>query len=207
MKVGEIKMTGQRPLVDPEKNPALWLEIVACEARDGAGMARYNATGVLEAARDLKARPDLWGGRDWPTLCREVIREDRPGWIDFIVANESAIRGLSHAEAVKLHAQQAAMEAVEARPAKGGRPKKGSGPLPSVPKGSESAARLAARIARDAPQVHERMKAGEFRSVRAAAREAGIVRDPTGLELLRKAWKRATPDERAAFLSSVIGGP
>lgn len=35
---------------------------------------------------------------------------------------------------------------------------------------------LAARIARDRPDIQERMKTGEFRSVRAAAREAGIVR-------------------------------
>jgi hypothetical protein len=37
-----------------------------------------------------------------------------------------------------------------------------------------------ARIARDHPDIPERMKAGEFRSIRAAAREAGIVR-PTAL--------------------------
>jgi hypothetical protein len=36
---------------------------------------------------------------------------------------------------------------------------------------------LAARIARDRPDILERMKAGEFPSVRAAAREAGIVKD------------------------------
>jgi hypothetical protein len=36
---------------------------------------------------------------------------------------------------------------------------------------------LAARIARDRPDILERMKAGEFSSVRAAAREAGIIKD------------------------------
>lgn len=36
---------------------------------------------------------------------------------------------------------------------------------------------LAARIARDHPGVHERMKEGEFRSVRQAAIEAGIIKD------------------------------
>lgn len=39
-----------------------------------------------------------------------------------------------------------------------------------------SAEYLTARIARDRPEILERMKAGEFASVRAAAREAGIVR-------------------------------
>jgi hypothetical protein len=36
---------------------------------------------------------------------------------------------------------------------------------------------LAARIARDRPDILERMKAGEFTSVREAAREAGIIKD------------------------------
>ena len=46
---------------------------------------------------------------------------------------------------------------------------------------------LTARLARDHPGILERMKAGEFKSVRAAALEAGIVKrrisvplDPTG---------------------------
>jgi hypothetical protein len=42
--------------------------------------------------------------------------------------------------------------------------------------GSTNAKYLTARIARDRPDILERMKAGEFRSVRAAAREAGIVK-------------------------------
>jgi hypothetical protein len=36
---------------------------------------------------------------------------------------------------------------------------------------------LTARIARDRPDILERMKAGEFKSVRAAAMEAGIVKE------------------------------
>jgi len=34
---------------------------------------------------------------------------------------------------------------------------------------------LTARVARDSPDILERIKAGEFKSVRAAAREAGLV--------------------------------
>ena len=47
----------------------------------------------------------------------------------------------------------------------------GKGSLDYLSRGSDY---LVARIARDAPDVLERMKAGEFESVRAAAREAGI---------------------------------
>ena len=45
-----------------------------------------------------------------------------------------------------------------------------------VLRGTTGAAYLTARIARDRPDIHERMKAGEFRSARAAAIEAGIIK-------------------------------
>ena len=38
---------------------------------------------------------------------------------------------------------------------------------------------LAARIARDHPEIHERMQLGEFKSVAEAARAAGILKMPT----------------------------
>jgi hypothetical protein len=60
----------------------------------------------------------------------------------------------------------------------------------------ETSSSLTARIARDRPDILARMKAGEFKSVRAAAKEAGIVRDPTPLELLQKAWAKARMEER-----------
>src|SRR5262249_25077456 len=60
-----------------------------------------------------------------------------------------------------------------------GRPKKGEESTP-LPKGAHSD-RLTARIAKHRPDVLERMKAGEFRSVRGAAIAAGIVKGPTPL--------------------------
>lgn len=47
----------------------------------------------------------------------------------------------------------------------------------------ETADYLTARIARDHPGILDRMKAGEFRSVRAAALEAGIVKPTASLPL------------------------
>ena len=46
---------------------------------------------------------------------------------------------------------------------------------PLLKKGSHNSDYLLARIARDRPDILERVKAGEFDSVRAAAREAGII--------------------------------
>lgn len=48
-----------------------------------------------------------------------------------------------------------------------------------------------------------RYEAGEFPSVRAAAIAAGVVKVPTGLDRLRTAWKKATPEERQAFIDEV----
>jgi hypothetical protein len=55
---------------------------------------------------------------------------------------------------------------------------------------------LVARIARDRPDILERMKAGEFASVREAAREAGMIKDVSLVEQILRLWQRATPEER-----------
>jgi hypothetical protein len=59
---------------------------------------------------------------------------------------------------------------------------------------------LTRRIARDRPDILERMKAGEFTSVRAAALEAGIRKrtiqhGPAPADWARAARKHLTPDE------------
>ena len=63
-----------------------------------------------------------------------------------------------------------------------------------------SASYLKSRLARDAPEILERKRQGEFKSYRAAAIAAGIVKPDTGLDLLKKAWRKADADERAHFL-------
>lgn len=63
---------------------------------------------------------------------------------------------------------------------------------------------LTGRIARERPDILERMRAGEFRSVRQAAIAAGIVKgipaEDAGTERLFTAWRRATPEDRLLFL-------
>ena len=51
---------------------------------------------------------------------------------------------------------------------------------------------LTARIARDCPAVLEKMKAGKYPSVRAAAREAGGLKEAPALDLLKRAWGKAS---------------
>jgi hypothetical protein len=58
---------------------------------------------------------------------------------------------------------------------------------------------LVARIARDRPDILERMKAGEFASVREAARAAGIIKDVSLVTQVIRLWEKATPEERQAI--------
>ena len=58
---------------------------------------------------------------------------------------------------------------------------------------------LVARIARDRPDILGRMKAGEFTSVREAAREAGIIKDVLLFNQVVRLWEKATPEERQAI--------
>lgn len=66
-----------------------------------------------------------------------------------------------------------------------------------------SASYLIAKLKRDAPEIAERLAAGEFRSVRAAALAAGIVKPPRPLVELRRWWERASVDERETFRAEI----
>lgn len=67
-----------------------------------------------------------------------------------------------------------------------------------------SAAYLVAKLKRDRPDVAARLAAGEFRSARSAAIEAGIVKPQTDLDRLRTAWRRASSESRHTFLREVL---
>lgn len=69
--------------------------------------------------------------------------------------------------------------------------------------GGTSAAYLLRRLAREHADVLDAYERGEFSSVRAAAKAAGIVKDPTPLRLLQKAWAKASAEERAAFRDEI----
>jgi len=73
----------------------------------------------------------------------------------------------------------------------------------SSSKRGNQASYLTSRIKRDHPEILERMKAGEFKSVRQAALAARIIKEPTTLELLNRYWKKANPAERVKFLENI----
>ena len=88
-----------------------------------------------------------------------------------------------------------------------GRPRKGEGKISNRRiKGGTNIAYTLARLDRDRPDLAERVRAGQL-SANAAAIEAGWRgRQNDPLIVLRRAWGRATPEQRAAFLEEV-GGP
>ena len=59
------------------------------------------------------------------------------------------------------------------------------------------------RLAREHPEIAERLRSGEIPSVRAAAIEAGLIRERKPLDDLRRAWAKAARGERRAFLAEV----
>jgi hypothetical protein len=64
-----------------------------------------------------------------------------------------------------------------------------------------------ARLARDAPEALAAFERGEegYGSIRATAIAAGILKPPTPLADLRRAWNKASEDERATFRESICG--
>ena len=82
-----------------------------------------------------------------------------------------------------------------------GRPTKGQNKVDNInnTNGGTSVAYLAGILKRDHPKIAAALERGEFKSVRAAAIAAGIIKVVSSLDQLRRAWKRASAEEREAF--------
>ena len=63
---------------------------------------------------------------------------------------------------------------------------------------------LLARLKRDAPEICAAMERGEFWSARAAAKAAGILREPTPLATLHRVWRKVSLEDRARFLIEML---
>ena len=105
--------------------------------------------------------------------------------------------------AVLAKAQHARSQAVEVRQ---GQPKKESNPdnvRNTFDSGGNGSEYLLRRLAKTAPDFLDRYEAGEFKSVRAASIAAGHIKVATVLDVLEKAWAKATAAERATFLQRI----
>ncbi len=82
-----------------------------------------------------------------------------------------------------------------------GRGKKTGDNITRLKRGT-SHAYTVARLDRDRPDLAARVHAGEL-SANAAAIEAGFKKKPTPLDVLSAAWRKASAEERAAFLREI----
>jgi hypothetical protein len=89
-------------------------------------------------------------------------------------------------ERMKQTVKEAPVLAESRRPTKQEQANKGD--VGTVTRGSNSSTYLAARLKRDAPEIAKRLERGEFKSVRAAAIQAGIIQVTTRLEKAIKAY-------------------
>ena len=151
----------------------------------------HDSRGLALIVRELH-RDGLWQQMfsSWDECCQALFR--RPAaWVAQVVEGVRVLHDQGHSGAIPAH-KALAVKAQEAKPAPeqeigvpGGKAGPGRGNKtvadrhgfkPASQVSSESWDRILPRLARDAPEVLERVKAGEFRSARAAAIEAGIIK-------------------------------
>jgi hypothetical protein len=131
--------------------------------------------GLAQVVRELH-RDGFWQQLfpDWETCCQALFK--RPAaWVEQVVEGVRVLHAQGHRGEIPL---AVAAAAAEAQPlAEHGTNQHGGEDFTlSNPPTGNSQAYLLRRLARDAPEILERVKAGEFRSARAAAIEAGIIR-------------------------------
>ena len=175
--------------IDAEPGSKPWAIAVRREAQSALNAREFSSKQLqswMDLLRDHKGYRQLGDRKGRPFATFEAFCTERqpfglgyhPGHIDQIIAE----RKEAEAKDLALMFDRKAINA-------------GDGPLTkdessnldiikvsSLSPGT-SAEYLAARIARDHPEIHERMKAGEFKSVRRAALEAGILKPTVSLPL------------------------
>jgi hypothetical protein len=192
----------QATILDPASVPPYGSEAWAQECKKKLQDAVDRAVGgQLEFDRDLR---EFWEHQGWKALknshgqpfqsFREFAMADRPFGLHLTpYTYKGLMRDIDKSlEEVAEHA-----EANPLPPAGGTRDQGRQSTLPH----KRDADYQVARIARDRPDILERMKAGEYKSIRAAAIDAGIVKPLTPLQEVQRGWKHATLDDKKRIVS------
>jgi hypothetical protein len=137
----------------------------------------------------------------------ERIPVDRPyGSLAALVKGELGVEVEQAKQNKRTAQEQAAHPAELARHGEVGNGRSRGAVITSTKRGETSAEYLTARIARDHPDILQRMQAGEFKSVAAAAKEAGIYPKRVSVNLV-SAEKAARTLRRVAspeFIMSLM---
>lgn len=134
--------------------------------------------GLAQLVRELH-RDGFWQRLfpDWETCCQSLFR--RPAaWIEQVVEGVRVLHSQGHqGEIPREQALSAAAAQAQPQPILGTNQHTEEGCDNVTPSDrGNSQTYLLRRLARDAPEILERVKAGEFKSAHAAAIEAGIIK-------------------------------
>lgn len=155
---------------------------------------------------------------DWEACCQALFK--RPAeWVEQVVQGVRVLHAQGYQGEVSEHQALAAAASQTQPMAEHGtnqHSEKGEGVAISHSKpanqlSSDSWGRILPRLARDAPDILERVKAGEFRSARAAAIEAGIIKPVPTIRLVAdlnvvaaKLCQHLTPEQRHALAEALL---
>jgi hypothetical protein len=197
---------------------ALWVQAFRLKLRselDKAGQEVGRVRSDLEMMRDnqwFRALEDKSGHpfMDFDTFCETPWPRGLgmpPGVGSAIIAERNEAKRLTVLAAEVAAARD--LPSASERGKRGGRGKKAT----SKKKGlySDTKEYVLSELQTHAPAILERYRAGEFRSAASARREAvrqGLLnprKPPTPLADLRRAWTKASEDERATFRESICG--
>lgn len=171
----------------PEMARKMFVQSIAPRLKGGSMDAR-SAISELEGWREF--HPEVFA--DWENLCWQYLQQP-PEWVDWLIQGVRVTSGKVTKADDLVAAAQVAAEVHKTQPlaAHGeiGNGRKGKSRVanrhskPANQVSSESWDRILPRLARDAPEVMERVKTGEIKSARAAAIEAGIIMPFPSLQL------------------------
>jgi hypothetical protein len=170
-------------------------QLLDSHAEDHEGLQRCVASFVSEkgwqALRDARGRP-------FPSYT-EFCKARRPHGLERAPEEIEAIiaEGIAKKDAQALAADPEVTPLAEADTT--GRNNSTVDNVNGRPTGN-SASYIVRRLKRDAPKVAEALARGEYPSARAAGIAAGIVKVPSPLDLLRRAWLKASKQERQTFM-------
>lgn len=209
-----------RPLGTVAGDPD-WMRSTAGLARQWSRYTEKDVRKLVGYMDDLRAHdwPSLLGGDpDWPRFCRDVLNHD-PLFLAEMEQGVRALDGQGHAGPVteeQAHAAASAARVLAAAKATTGEVLPADGTVHPGNASQFASLSQAGRakengvskrtqekldaLARKAPEKLEEVQAGK-KSTHRACVEAGIVKEPTPLDLLRRAWAKASEAERLAFLT------
>ena len=181
------------------KSKEWWYKHGRVMTEQSAFIADSDCRGLVARVLELQ-RDDYWRqfSNDWGEFCLEAF--GRPAeWIEQVV---EGVRVLHLQEPSRLKQPVPAAEAVELKDHGGDRrseqAKQDQGDNVTLKQRGNSAEFLKARLRRDHPEIADQLEQGEFRSARAAAIKAGIVKDVPTVRLTE-------PDKAAASIVARMG--